>query len=212
MTGRDKGRLPPFVPLFKSTLECPAWRAMSHGARNLYVALKARYSSNLHNNGRIYVSTRDAAEELGSNRSYVSRWFRELKHYGFIVITEPGCLGVNGMGKAPHWRLTEVGYMRDSPTRDFMRWDGTRFSDHRRARKKQNPGPQTGATVDHKLVPAVDHKLVPLNGTSGPQSGAIYAPESRPQSGAITRVSSPTSEKDDPCIDLGIPAFLQRVH
>jgi hypothetical protein len=26
-------RLPPFVPLLKSTLGSPAWRAMSHGAQ-----------------------------------------------------------------------------------------------------------------------------------------------------------------------------------
>ena len=37
------------------------------------------------------------------------------------------CLGIDGKGKAPHWRLTELGYMRDLPTKDFLRWDGTRF-------------------------------------------------------------------------------------
>ena len=35
---KDKGRLPDFVPLIKSTLKTPAWRAMSHGARSLYVS------------------------------------------------------------------------------------------------------------------------------------------------------------------------------
>ena len=35
---RDKGRLPQFVPLLVSTLDSRAWRAMSHGARSLYVA------------------------------------------------------------------------------------------------------------------------------------------------------------------------------
>jgi len=41
---RDKGRLPPFVPLLIATLDTPAWRALSHGARSLYVGLKRRYS------------------------------------------------------------------------------------------------------------------------------------------------------------------------
>jgi hypothetical protein len=134
-------RLPPFVPLFKETLASPAWRAMSHGARSLYIALKLRYSSSLQNNGRVYLSTRDAEEELGSHRDYICRWFRELKHFGFIVMTTPGGLGWNGKGKAPHWRLTEAKYMHDTPTREFMRWDGTPFSDQRRSRKKQNPVP-----------------------------------------------------------------------
>jgi hypothetical protein len=41
-----------------STINNPAWKALSHGARSLYVALKRRYSQNLHNNGRIYLSQR----------------------------------------------------------------------------------------------------------------------------------------------------------
>jgi len=40
-----------------------------------------------------------------------------------------GYLGLDGKGKAPHWRLTEYGYMKDMPTRDFLRWDGTKFRD-----------------------------------------------------------------------------------
>jgi hypothetical protein len=131
MKNRDKGRLPPFVPLLKDTLNSPAWRAMSHGARSLYVALKARYNQQTHNNGRLYLSHRKAAEEIGSD----TNWFRELQYYGFIVATAPGYLGVDGKGQAPRWRLPELGYMNDPPTRDFMRWNGIRFS----TRKKQNP-------------------------------------------------------------------------
>jgi hypothetical protein len=191
----DKGRLPPFVPLLKETLASPAWRAMSHGARNLYTALKLRYSSSLHNNGRVYLSQRDAVKELGSNRTYISRWFRELQHYGFIVMTEPGCLGVDGRGKAPHWRLTECGCMRDPPTREFIRWNGRPFRDRSTRREKQKPGPQTGATLDRKLVPVVDHKPVPVDGISGPQTGAICGGRGGPQTSAITRVPSSSTLK-----------------
>jgi len=127
----DKGRLQPFVPLLKETLKTPAWRAMSHGARSLYVALKARYSSNFHNNGKLYLSTRDAAEELGSGLEEIGNWFRELQHYGFIVQMRRGHLGVEGKGLAPHWRLTELGGtlngIESSPTRDFLKWNGTKF-------------------------------------------------------------------------------------
>ena len=135
MSKNDKGRLPPFVPLLKETLQSPAWKAMSHGARSLYVALKQRYSQNVHNNGRIYLPQRIAADEIGSDTNQVTRWFRELQHYGFIVMTDPGCLGVDGKGHAPKWRLTELGYMKDPPTRDFLRWNGERFIEA----KKQNP-------------------------------------------------------------------------
>ena len=66
---RDKGRLPPFVPLLIATLDTPAWRALSHGARSLYVGLKRRYSPNSHNNGRLFLSQRDAEKELGSHHN-----------------------------------------------------------------------------------------------------------------------------------------------
>jgi hypothetical protein len=137
--GRDKherarkNKLPPFVPLLVNTLDSPAWRAMSHGARSLYVALKRRYSVNIHNNGRLFLSQRDAHEEIRSHHNEIARWYRELQHYGFIVLTVPGVLGVEGKGQAPRWRLTELGYMRDPPTRDFERWDGKRFKAKPRA-------------------------------------------------------------------------------
>jgi hypothetical protein len=83
------------------------------------------------NNGKVFRSYREAAADLGtkSTRS-VQRWFRELDHYGFIVMTTGGCLGVDGVGVAPHWRITECPTFdakgtHAAPTRDFERWDGT---------------------------------------------------------------------------------------
>jgi hypothetical protein len=137
---KDKGRIEgPFVPMLVETMQSAAWRAMSPYARVVYIALKSRYSFKNRNNGRIYLSDRDGAKETGFNKDTIARALRELKHYGFIVLTEPGCLGVNGKGKAPHWRLTELGYMRDPPTRDFMRWDGVIYHEQKSPRKKQNP-------------------------------------------------------------------------
>src|SRR6516165_3584956 len=128
---RDKGRLPPFVPVLKDTMKTAAWKALSHGARSLYVTLKGRY--NIKRQNAVYVSTRDAEEELGqhSTRRNVMRWFRELAHYGFIVMVSPAHHGVNGHGKAPHWRLTEEWYLGKAPTRDFLSWDGIPFTEKR---------------------------------------------------------------------------------
>jgi hypothetical protein len=134
----SKNKNPPFVMVTNQVLDSPAWRAMSHGARSLYVALKRRCPPNRHNNGRIRLSQREAQKQLGAGFTQITRWYRELRYYGFIVMTEPGCLGIEGRGKAPQWRLTEVAYMRgtsskgmeDMPTMDFLKWDGIRFSEH----------------------------------------------------------------------------------
>jgi hypothetical protein len=132
-----KNKLPPFVPLLIDTLNRPAWRALSHGAQMLYVALRRRYNFTLHNNGKIYLSQRKAAEELNSHHNQIARWFRELQYYGFIVLCRPGYLGVEGKGIAPRWRLTELGYMRDFPTRDYEKWDGTPFVDKKNSRARK---------------------------------------------------------------------------
>lgn len=133
--GRDKHekarrhRLPPFVPLLVETLDQPAWRAMSHGAKMLYIALKRRITPA--NNGKVFLSQRNAAEELQSHHNQIARWYRELQHYGFIVMSQPGFLGLEGKGQAPRWRLTEIAHMGEPPTRDFARWDGTLFEDRK---------------------------------------------------------------------------------
>jgi hypothetical protein len=89
---------------------------------------------------------------------------RELTFYGFIVMSNPGCLGVEGRGKAPHWRLTEIGYMTDPPTRDFLRWDGVVFHEQKNLshylKKKQKP------VRPHRTVcPAKPD--IPLSGRTG---------------------------------------------
>jgi hypothetical protein len=191
----SKGRLAPFVPLLKGTISTEAWRAMSHGARSLYVALKGRYNNTLGNS--VYLSTRDAEKELGSfsHRDAVRRWFRELEHYGFIVMIRGGSLGVDGRGKAPHWRLTEEWYASQPPTRDYLNWDGVVFSEqkatNRYGPKKQNPGPCVQATVDHASGPVVDHASGPPDQGSGPCVQAIQPHDPGPDAWSIT--SSPST-------------------
>lgn len=180
-----------------------AWRATSFGARWLYVHLKRRWSFKQRNNGRIFLSQRDAQEEMGAGtRDSISRWFRELQHYGFIVMTDSGGLGVDRKGKAPHWRLTELeapgGRNGDTlmlPTKDFNRWDGVRFADDRGAVKrdrnrKQNPGPQTKARVARKPGPGLARKTKATSPANWPANQAHTGHPPGPQTKAISR--SPT--------------------
>jgi hypothetical protein len=167
--------------------------------------LKSRYSSNFKNNGKIYLSTRTAAEELGSfsHRDNVRRWFRELKYYGFIDMVSPGHLGVEGKGKAPHWRLTEIGYMTEPPTRDYLRWDGVVFHEQKSPKhylsKKQNPGPPVRSSVDHPSGPPLDHPSGPVPRPSGPPVQAIQDPTPGPPVRSITSLTTPSLEKAVGC-------------
>ena len=195
MKPRDKGRLPDFVSVVKSTIDTSAWRALPHGARSLYIALRRRYHTKLQ--GAVYLSTRDAVKELGSHshRDNVRRWFRELQYYGFIVMVTPSYLGIEGRGKAPHWRLTESPYLGERASRDFDRWCGVPFQEQKSSKryvtKKQNPGPPVRSTVDHPSGPVVDHPSGPPSSPSGPPVQAIQPQPPGPPGQAITSLTTP---------------------
>jgi hypothetical protein len=205
---KDKGRLPPFIAVDIEMVKSPAWRATSLGARWLYVHLKGKWSFRQKNNGRIFLSQRDAQEEMGCRcRDSISRWFRELQHYGFIVMTDPGGLGVDGKGKAPHWRLTEAewpggrsGNTWMLPTKDYLKWDGTKFRDNRgdvlraRRKKKQNPGPESEARVARKVRPGLARKFGPLRPATGPESKAMQDTHAGPESEAISSLTTSMAE------------------
>jgi hypothetical protein len=118
-----------FVMLFVEFTDEPAWRAMSPEARLLYVALKRHYNSKQGN--AVYLATRAAAEGLGFGKNIVARCYRELVYYGFIVEITGACLGVDGKGKAARWRLTEMHFHHETPTRDYRRWSGEKFHEQK---------------------------------------------------------------------------------
>ena len=61
-------------------LQSAAWKHMSMGARMLYIALIKNLSFNSDNNGKVFLSTRKAAEELNASQRVVCVSFRELEH------------------------------------------------------------------------------------------------------------------------------------
>jgi hypothetical protein len=174
MSKHYKNKLPPFVPMLCSTLDSPAWKATTYGARVMYLALRRRIKIG-RNTG--WLSYRDACQEIGTkSKSDCERWFAELEHYGFIVKVSEGALGVDGVGIAPHWRLTELGQspnvtkdgLPEPPTRDFLKWDGTKFRIPSRksghpvpnirtplSRKSRHPKLQVSRISGHREPPSV---------------------------------------------------------
>jgi hypothetical protein len=219
-------RLPPFIPLFKETMRSAAWKQLSFGARILFIALRSKFCNN---NGHVYISLRDAAVEIGHvNRSDLANWFRELEHYGFIVKTIAASLGLDGRGKAAHWRLTELPTRKDNnelagATKDFLHWDGTVFEPHvapsrrwnptkKAALKKQNPGLHVGTTVDCTSVPVLGYTSVPPNEQSGTNVQSIQGARGGTNVQSITSIATsvPTNAAKSPwhtpvIRDLGPP-------
>jgi hypothetical protein len=112
-TGRSKGT-DHFTKMIRRTMEEPAWRALSSVAQALYPWLKLEWrGADFNNNGKIRLSVRQAAERLGVSVNTAARGFHDLQAKGFIVVTEPACLGVRGMARAPAYELTELALPND---------------------------------------------------------------------------------------------------
>jgi hypothetical protein len=217
---RDSGdRLPDFVPLFRETSGSPAYKACSFGARALFMALSGYLSKT--NNGRVYLSQRNAEEELGhTSRNDIANWFRELQHYGLIVQTKGASLGVDGKGKATHWRLTDrptrtADGQLNLATKDFLHWDGKVFEPHvapsRRwsARKaaalqKQNPGLHVATKVDCTSSPEVGCTSQPPKDGSGMHVQSISADRGGMHVQSVTSLplGGPQTEPEPGEVDL----------
>jgi hypothetical protein len=177
MSKKDKGRLPQFVPLLVATIDSPAWRATSHGARSLYISLKRRVPKG---RNRAFLSYRDAKQELQCSHSSIRKWFKELEHYGFIVLAQHGCLGVEGKGQAPHWRLTEMGATSkassegifEPPTNDFLRWDGILFEWNGKADLRFRHLQKTKPRYSRGEHPATDGGNTPATHVVAPKRGS----------------------------------------
>ena len=105
----------------RSLMETDAWRALSSKAQALYVWLKLEWKgNNSNNNGKIRLSTRQAAEKMGIHRNSAGEAFRELQAKGFIVVLEYAVLGTSGEAKSPAFELTEIAMPHTSNSQGRM--------------------------------------------------------------------------------------------
>lgn len=98
-----------------------AWASLSPGPRALYIELKRRFNG--HNNGRIILSHRQAAEAINVSRNTVGPYFKELEARGLIAMTQGPHLGPSGIGQAALWALQEIPTADGKPaTKGFLNW------------------------------------------------------------------------------------------
>jgi hypothetical protein len=119
---RKKGRsAQPFIQIFNYMLATPAWLSLPAMARAAYIQIAARYNGS--NNGKISLSSRELADELGCARATAARALTNLDDAGFIRPTSIGQFKLRNR-KASEYRLTafrcdETG---EAATKDFQQW------------------------------------------------------------------------------------------
>lgn len=115
-TGRNKNAK--YVKLDEWLLKAPAYRLLTAGARALLVEFLRLYNGG--NNGRLYLSQRDAAKVLGiSTHQTAGKFLNELEARGFIRVVVPGSFD-NKDRHASTYRLTMWEYNGKPPTKEFM--------------------------------------------------------------------------------------------
>ena len=114
---------PVFIMLFNSMADTAAWRSLKPAPRALYFEIKRQYNG--HNNGRVLLSYRDAAQRLNCSYNSVGGYFTALEQRGFIVCMQRPHLGPSGVGQTSHWRLTEYECEGTRPTHDYKAWKPT---------------------------------------------------------------------------------------
>ena len=119
-----KGNNPPFVMIEHWILDTEAWGSLKPAPRALYFELKRSFKG--FNNGKLFLSQRDASEKLNIGRDTVSRYFKELIDKGLLIETQGHCLGSEGHGKATHYALTELPLNQKPATKEFVRWKKTK--------------------------------------------------------------------------------------
>lgn len=118
--GRINGQ---FVPLLHSTMDTPAWRALTPYAMALYPYLKRLAGHSGGRNGTVACAVREAADYLGVSKTAAGDALHDLQAKGFLVVSTIGTLGVSGHGKASTFRLTEIGTpVEPRPTKEFLEW------------------------------------------------------------------------------------------
>ena len=179
----DKGRLPAFVPMFKHTTNSKAYVALSVGARAALFELTSMYNGKSQN--AVFLSSRDGAKRLGACKDTVCKWLWELEHYGFIAVVRGAFLGVEGVGKATLYRLTDRPFAGKPATREFDAWDGVLFDPEKQnpVRKTRTPRPKNS---DIRAKTKIDE-----NGNNRPNISDIRTDQDRPTISDITRYTTP---------------------
>jgi len=120
-TSPNRAKEGQYVNVPYAMLKSEAWRSLSGSALKVWFELHTRFNGG--NNGRVYLSFNEAAENLGMGKATVQRAFKELDEKGFLVLEKPGSWYHR---RAHEWRLTTKSVHgvkgKTAPTHDWQSW------------------------------------------------------------------------------------------
>lgn len=106
-------------------LESPAWEATTPNERALFIEVLQRHNG--HNNGSIGLGVREAGKALGIKPHTAGIAFDGLVALGFLRVARASAFSLKTR-EAREWIITMLPVGAELPTKEFMRWQGTRES------------------------------------------------------------------------------------
>jgi hypothetical protein len=232
--GRDTSYSGQFAGRLCRMLESPAYKVLSLAAHRVLARLEIelmRHGGN--ENGRLTVTYRQF-EDYGVHKDSVAAAIRETVALGFVEVTERGCAGNAGYGKANQYRLTYRA-AEGHPADGSHEWQRIKAVEDALAIQKASRRPppinvlKRGGNRVRKIKPqspflgvtspTVDTQIRPRNrGATGPIShprnrgassisrseGSAAAPAARPAAPAQPPVAAPA--------DAAMPAAHSQPH
>jgi hypothetical protein len=210
-TGRDDKQH--YFSLERRFIESPAWKALLPSARVVYLCIRFEWHGpQNNNNGKIRLSSRQAAEKAGLAVNAAARAFQHLQAKGFLFVTEMGLLGFSGEARGPSYEITELAMPsaeRNGGRRLYAEWrEGNDFpvvihnaNNPTGKNGNKTPTPKQGhACVQKGDVP---EKPVPKLVTPYPQKGDVQATSKAPgvtklETSLITIPPSPATPSRTP--------------
>lgn len=116
--GRSKNPNGHYIQVFEYTVYSKAYTSLSCGARALLIELMLLYKG--YNNGKIFLSARDAAARLGCTPTTACKYFAELRKTKFIKTTLKGSFNLK-IRHATCYTLTCFKIGNTAATKDFMK-------------------------------------------------------------------------------------------
>jgi hypothetical protein len=185
-----------FTKLIRSTMETPAWRALSSTAQALYPWLKLEWRGpQNNNNGRISLAVSTASRLLGVKPDTAARAFHDLQAKGFLVMTKPACLGIGGAASAPKFEITELALPHAEKPDGRKLYREWREDDDFPVSKAQPHNPRG---INKKQNP------IPKNGMASSRKAGRVGAEPSPFSGSVISESGMENAESDPTV---IPLF-----
>lgn len=110
----------PFTMLHEWFQRSEAWASLKPGPRALYIEIKRRFNGI--NNGKLFLSHREAAKALNVGRDTVAGYYSDLVERGFLKVVRGHCLGPSGKGQSTIYALTEEALDGQPASKEFMAW------------------------------------------------------------------------------------------